>query len=171
MFIERKVMNKWIMEEPQTVFGCLAIVLLVSFLNITWMISTVPFFYSVLQTNDPTAAATTEIQKLGSMKIFYVLAAISFAEELIFRFCPLSISVSAGMKKSWTIYVALASSALFGWLHGGVVHIFMQGVAGFLYSLAYLKCGGWRGLVLKPLMVTTTAHLTWDLGIHLMISF
>jgi membrane protease YdiL (CAAX protease family) len=169
MSIKRKFIMKWIMKEPKTIEGCLAIILLISFLNFTWMVGTLPIFDFLLPPNDPTGAATAEIHKLRSMEIFYVLSLASFGEEFFFRFCPLFIAVKAGMRKSWIICVALASSALFGWLHGGVVHIFMQGVAGFLYSLAYLKCGGWRGAVLKPLAVTTTTHLTWDVGLHLMM--
>ncbi|MBI1957338.1 MAG: CPBP family intramembrane metalloprotease [Candidatus Niyogibacteria bacterium] len=102
----------------------------------------------------------------------YIILAV-LLEEIIFRFIPLSVAVR--MKCSFTklMAIAIASSVIFGFLHGilpalkrgdamefmnGVPFIFIQGVSGFLLSIAFLKCGGYAGKFEKALLASTAIH-------------
>lgn len=60
-----------------------------------------------------------------------------------------------------SVKVAFASSILFGLLHGGIHHIWLQGVSGVLYATVYLKCGGMRnetGKDMKAFSASTIVH-------------
>ncbi|MFC1638990.1 type II CAAX prenyl endopeptidase Rce1 family protein [Patescibacteria group bacterium] len=57
---------------------------------------------------------------------------------------------------------ALLLPPLFGAAHGLWVFVLVQGVAGLLFTLLYLKCGGGMGKIWKPLLMCTLAHLIID---------
>ncbi len=82
-------------------------------------------------------------------------------EEILFRL-PLAIF----LEKKWSIPGVLAAafvlSVIFGILHGSVYHIFIQGIAGFIYSILFLKCGGLQRKYFKAINTTITAHLSWN---------
>jgi membrane protease YdiL (CAAX protease family) len=112
---------------------------------------------------------------------WYFLPTILFRatiEELIFRF-PLSCAVITWGVSKKVLGAALVSSLIFGFLHGGctnfgfiyegVHHIFLQGVGGLFYCLLYLKCGGLNKRFLKPIVVTTIAHATYNSAVALIV--
>lgn len=81
-------------------------------------------------------------------------------EELIFR-APLGIAafyLDRLGRLPLVLVLALISSIIFGWLHGGWIFVCFQGVGGYLYSLLFLKCGGLKGYIFKPLVASTFAH-------------
>ncbi|NQU83941.1 MAG: CPBP family intramembrane metalloprotease [Parcubacteria group bacterium] len=82
----------------------------------------------------------------------------AFIEEVLFRFVPLALAVVIFGKSRKVIAIALMSSIIFGFLHGGLVYIFIQGVDGFLWCLLFLKCGGFQWKNFKPLLICTTVH-------------
>ena len=157
-------MRQWIIKEPQTLDGCILVVLFVFSLDLTWMVLTIPFITPLIDaTNDQTVRTAAEFHP------FYLLFFAAFFEEIIFRVLPLFFCVILFLRKSTIIWIAFVSSAIFGFEHGSWVHILMQGEAGFVYCLAYLKCGGWRGAILKPLSVTTSAHVAWNMMIFYLL--
>ena len=89
------------------------------------------------------------------------------AEEFLFRFLPLvailQITKNAPKNDGWVLGVTIASSMLFGYLHGGVPFIFLQGVLGFLLSVVFLKCGGFQGKFLKAIVASSLCHLAFNL--------
>lgn len=94
-----------------------------------------------------------------SFLIFLVGAA--FIEEMIFRF-PLAILIKKGWSIARVLVSALALSAIFGVLHGGIHHIFFQGIGGLFYSILFLKCGGLQKHYFKAIMVTTITHFSFN---------
>lgn len=100
--------------------------------------------------------------------LIFVLALM---EEVFFRL-PLAFVVRVSRYfsvKSIGTALALASafflSILFGLCHGSVYHIFLQGVGGFIYSILFLKCGGYQGKYLKPLMASTAVHFLFNMSV------
>ena len=82
----------------------------------------------------------------------------ALVEEFVFRFLPLTIARLLRLPLVGTLAVALLSSVWFGYVHGGWFFVPIQGIGGFIYSLAYLKSGGFHGKLLKPLLSTTLVH-------------
>lgn len=91
------------------------------------------------------------IKELGLFDTIGILSLVMLMEELIFRAIPFSV---ATVLLWWLIRkshlsitlvvmtaVAVASSYVFGLVHGGVGNIFIQGVAGLLMSFVYLRWG------------------------------
>ena len=85
---------------------------------------------------------------LESPWLVVFLAYAAFAEELMFRFLPLVIifSIIKRVLPNVNIFSRLllivASSFLFGISHGGLDHLLVQGVAGVVLCIVFLKCGG-----------------------------
>lgn len=68
-----------------------------------------------------------------------VLFLIATVEEAIFRIIPLTIALRESQRKSVHLTVVLLSAIVFGFIHGGPIHIFIQGIGGFLYAVIFLK--------------------------------
>lgn len=82
--------------------------------------------------------------------IWYVLGSVMIVapliEEFYFRFLPLKITGYITKKRSMTYAVVIFVSIVFGWLHGSVWNIPVQGTAGFIYSVSYLRGGYWSAV-------------------------
>ena len=73
---------------------------------------------------------------IGSLTILF--------EELIFRTLPLGLIAhfSSGKPRRALLAIRIiATSVIFGWLHGGLIHVFIQGVSGAGLAIVFLKCG------------------------------
>ena len=94
-----------------------------------------------------------------------VLLYLAFMEEIFFRFAPLFLAAALFRRFERGIillFFVVASSVIFGWMHGGYEYIFFQGVFGVLFCVLYLKCGGMQGHHVKALVTTTGAHFLWN---------
>lgn len=104
----------------------------------------------------PTEAMTID----WALPIILLFAAL--AEELIFRFLPLAIAVECGWSDYKIVIVSILSSIVFGYLHGGITHVFIQGVSGLIFSLLFLKAGGLREKYFEALVTTTVVHFCFN---------
>lgn len=110
---------------------------------------------------------------------------IPFIEEICFRWLPLFSTISLfsilkfalrknnvgtqvvkTIEKIMIIAVALVSSLIFGFLHGGVYNILLQGVLGLILSMFYLRtyyrrkfAKEWCYLQIYPLLSSTLYHI------------
>lgn len=112
--------SRTLLEKAETVGLCFAF-------NFVW---TVCVLY-VLRTVGPSSIIAPEV--------FYSCLFAPLWEELAFRFVPISIARRAG--REVMIPVIVASSIIFGILHGGYLNILIQGVGGFALSLVYIRNG------------------------------
>lgn len=85
-------------------------------------------------------------------------------EEIIFRL-PLAIFVERNWSTDKVLTVAVPLSAVFGYLHGGIMHVFLQGVSGFMFSLVFLKCGGWQRNYAKAVLASTATHFLFNVTV------
>lgn len=91
--------------------------------------------------------------------VLLILAPLnSILEELLFRAPWLTITGKLFPRSGATVIVAVISSIIFGWVHGGVATIPLQGVTGMALSFCYLKCGGQDGKFWKPYLVAVVIH-------------
>lgn len=88
---------------------------------------------------------TATIKEL--LSIWYLIPFGVFVEEVLFRLIPMGLfvflvgTISFFKNREYILLslIAIASSVLFGYLHGNWVNIFIQGVTGFVYFLFYWK--------------------------------
>ena len=107
--------------------------------------------------------------------VFLFLAALF--EELIFRLLPLLVGIAIlhgydiEEKSSYYPRLILMFSAaiIFGYAHGSWVNIFLQGFAGLVFSLVWLKCGGLQKRWVKATLCSTLAHALYNGAIALII--
>jgi len=117
-------------------------------------------------------SSSQELKQLFTLELFPVLFVIfllaALLEEVVFRL-PLVIFVKLGWSVTKVLGVALLLSIIFGFLHGGVSHIYLQGVGGLLYSVIFLKCGGFQGNFSKAVGVSTAVHFLYNMTLILLI--
>lgn len=89
-----------------------------------------------------------------------MLIIMAFIEELLFRL-PLAIPVKRNWSAGSILVVAAILSVLFGLAHGAD-HIFIQGVSGFIYSIVFLKCGGFQRKFFKAFLIVTATHFLFN---------
>lgn len=93
--------------------------------------------------------------------ILFIIGA-AFLEEIIFRFIPILFCVKIFGISRWSLLVVFLVSCEFGYFHYGFVSIFLQGVSGILYSIVYIKCGGFQRRHFKALLSSTVAHALYN---------
>jgi hypothetical protein len=97
----------------------------------------------------------------GFLGLLAALVYYTLEEEVLFRFAPLTLVTRFWPMPTAVIVTSILSSAVFGYLHGGAIYIWLRGVAGLVYCGVFLKCGGWsRGWnrPFKALFFSTLAH-------------
>lgn len=142
------------------------------YLTWPWILETFPENLS-----SGTASVSTYIQEEGWLIAGPMLLLTMLLEEQLFRLLPLGITAFF-LVKLGLIYkpvglavlllVALLSSVAFGLIHGNVGNIFIQGFAGVLLSITFLK---WGKLGLEPvsgLFAAFALHTANNLGIYML---
>ncbi len=104
----------------------------------------------------------------GSLKIlsislpFIVLIGVMI-EEYIFRLMPLEFALNRKFNSKQLSCVVLLVSTFFGYLHGGVEHVFIQGFGGIVLSVVFLKCGGMNKNYRKAYICSTASHYCFNM--------
>ena len=65
---------------------------------------------------------------------------------------------------------ALALSIAFGLVHGSFKNIFVQGIGGLVYSIIFLKCGGFQRRFFKAIASSTLAHAAFNMFCAFMLA-
>lgn len=105
------------------------------------------------------------------------LCATSLFEELVFRALPVYVAmriVSAGRvinKQTVFLVSMVVSSILFALYHELQISIVIQFFGGMITFIFFLKCGGYQGKLLKPLLMSSVLHFFFNLTIILPILF
>ena len=76
---------------------------------------------------------------------------------------PLAFLSGVGLSTAKVLVFAIIFSVIFGFLHGGIPNIFIQGVGGFMYSVLFLKCGGLQGNYTKAIATSTAVHFLFNM--------
>jgi membrane protease YdiL (CAAX protease family) len=107
-----------------------------------------------------------------SLWFVFFLVLISVIEELIFRIVPLTIVMSATNRRFVYLATALATAATFGYVHGGVANIAVQGIGGFLYAVLFIKYAENGERFLAASMVVIAMHTAFNglIGLILLLS-
>jgi len=62
-------------------------------------------------------------------------------EEVMYRLVPFKILQNTQIFKENTWWFVILSAIIFGYGHGSILNIYIQGVAGFFFTWAYIKNG------------------------------
>ncbi len=61
-----------------------------------------------------------------------------------------------------TLSILLLTSVIFGYLHGGIINVFLQGVGGLAYGILFLKfCQGGKR-ILEASALVIILHFLYD---------
>lgn len=155
-------MLKFILNPEKTVFGKIRNIGFVFMINIIWICLVV----ILLTKLDPASILSAFPQRLdiGSTPaslFFFACILAPLWEEAAFRYAPITIAKNFG--EQYLLPVIVISSVLFGWGHGyGPISLMIQGVAGFLFSLLYIKNN-------YSYVSTVVSHFLWNLTIIFLV--
>ena len=149
------MLSRWLEKEAcgKQLYGYLAGFVVAGFL---WDVIAAEILY-LLGIDFSSLSKTEKNIPMLTLTFPLVLIAGALLEEVLFRL-PLAFAVHMGWSVNNILAGAFVLSILFGALHGGAPHILVQGGSGFLYSLLFLKCGGYQRKYLKALATASTAH-------------
>lgn len=126
------------------------------------------------------SSQTVHPEQIRKEHLLTALPIIVVLEETFFRFIPFLIlfviirKIQNQYKILLTISVAIISSFVFGYLHGNILNIPVQGVMGILFAVMYLKAGGYNNKQpFQALVVSSTTHLCFNLiifGLYVLLS-
>jgi membrane protease YdiL (CAAX protease family) len=149
-------MLKFILNPEKTVFGKIRNIGFVFTINIIWICLILTFLHKI----DPDSIITVfpqrmDIEDTPTSLFFFACIVAPIWEEAAFRYAPITIAKNFG--EQYLLPVIVISSVLFGWGHGfGPVSLLIQGVAGFLFSLLYIKNN-------YSYISTVISHFLWNL--------
>lgn len=86
------------------------------------------------------------------------LFCLALIEEFLFRFLPSVCLLDRKSSDFDLLFFILLTSWAFGMMHGGKDHLIFQGVAGLLFSIVFLKCGGMKEKYFLGLLASTVVH-------------
>lgn len=90
-------------------------------------------------------------------------------EEILFRFFPLTVAIQIWGATWPTVMIAFFSSILFGWIHGNIYNVLIQGVGGLIFCFIFLKCGGFDHRLVQALFFSIAAHYLFNSLIALIV--
>ena len=160
--LQTLTMLKFILTPETTAFGKIRNIGFVFAVNLLW-ICFVVFFLNKLDPESLLSAFPGRLS-IGDTPIslfFFACIAAPLWEEAAFRYAPITIAKSFGQQ--YLLPVIVISSVLFGWGHGdGPISLMIQGVAGFLFSLLYIKNN-------YSYVSTVVSHFLWNLTIIFLV--
>ncbi len=95
---------------------------------------------------------------------------VALTEELIFRIIPLWILLKLSGLRTPTLVVLIATSIAFGLAHGGTFFLPMQGVAGLVFGLMFLKFSKSGKAILFAGTLAVGMHFAYDVSMGLIVA-
>jgi membrane protease YdiL (CAAX protease family) len=117
----------------------------------------------------PLSESESEGIAIFSWSFFGFILLVSVIEEFLFRIMPLSLIMRLTKRRDVVLLTALICSALFGYVHGGLPHILLQGIGGFLYAVLFIKYSRQGSRVVEGSIVVIAVHSLFNLLISLLL--
>ncbi len=107
-----------------------------------------------------------EVEEIGveiaSLGFLFTIISISVIEELIFRIIPLWIAIRYLRSPWYLITAAFITAIVFGYVHGGVYNILLQGIGGFLYAIIFIRYAAGGKRILEASLVIIILHTIFN---------
>jgi len=123
-----------------------------------------------------TANYASELQSIGVQNIaLRSFVSTPIREEFLFRILPFGTVWAlwfvwmrqSSPPLSVALGALLVSSAWFGYIHGGVGNIFIQGFIGVVYAIVFLKWSAYGKTPLRGVLVVIVLHGTYNFAVAL----
>lgn len=168
-------MLAWLNDEPRNLRGHLLIIGKLLLFAMWWGGTAMILLdvFGLTQERREFEGNLTRAAISDPFRIWSLIAWIVIEEEITYRIIPLVFAIVAARRfnQPWIIAIAVVLSiAMFGWIHGGVQFIFVQGIGiGLPFCLIFLKCGGMRGGwgFVKASWIVIATHLVWNVFVFL----
>lgn len=144
----------WLKKEPVSFRDALLLAVLSGF--VTWTFAAVYVLGEAVLYPDPLLAPA----KIRSPDAFFAVVMVVLIppiEELLFR--GILYPCARYIPNDRVLIAAiLCSSMVFGYEHGGMRGVPLQGIMGMIFASVFMKCGGMHRRPLRALMASICAH-------------
>jgi len=110
-----------------------------------------------------TPEAAEGLLQIDLFQMVLVVFVTVFIEELLFRTLPIFVARWINPSIRWIFAIAVIATIVFGYIHGGVANIFIQGVAGLFFAIIYIKGGGYHGRHLRAWCAAGLGHYLYNM--------
>lgn len=147
----------WLKNEPKGFFAICGFVFFIIVFVLAWnaAMDFIVQFFGVRMA--PTDGKLVKLLNAGLVKFLFILFFAAAAEEIIFR-VPLILILDVSDSRPLLLFSALASSAIFGFSHGGFLNVLFQGAGGVFFCVAFLKGGAINDNLGKGFFIATFTH-------------
>lgn len=174
VWLEYRLLWGWLSDEPTTWRAIAVFIVNIVAVSLAWnfvMLIILNFLGMLAPAEGAQGIAQSATGWPIWIIVFFTLFILAFMEEVLFRF-PLFFVALIVFGKKWPLSVNLWSivilSAIFGYLHGNWINIFIQGVIGVFLSFAFLKGGALAVRPGKGLLISTTAHFLYNAAVTIL---
>lgn len=147
----------WLKNEPKGFFAICGFVFFIIVCTLAWNVAMdfiVQFFGVQMAPSDDKLVKLLNDSLVNFIFVLFFAAAI---EEIMFRI-PLIFILNVSDSRPFLVFNVLAISAIFGFLHGGLVNILYQGAGGVFFCVAFLKGGAINDNLGKGFFIATFIH-------------
>lgn len=120
-------------------------------LSLLWDIMSILILYNIkfgqLDAGISSNTASPKNMHISQMDFFLQLPLSALFEEVVFRYIPFVILIINAIRKNRLlpshrsiIIMGIVSSIIFGYLHGNIINVFIQGVGGFILFGVFSNC-------------------------------
>lgn len=179
----------WLMEKPSNRER--STIILKSLTIIFAILVIMPIILAILNVQVTGKVVATQSDSKDSIPIMsldfiILMALVAIIEELLFRVVPLSLAAlvvystvfllnrfyqkhidASRIVIKAALIATIPASVIFGYAHGGLPNILVQGLGGIIFSIVYIKCGGTGKGILTGWKSSSILHFLVDVIIFL----
>ena len=162
------VVIHWLEQRP-TGSEYWKIIFLAFAFDIAWSIVIISIYGAVVGLPEMDSSRQVLLE-MAFWKIIPLLILVSFVEEILFRYVPLTVALLIYSRnaaaKSLVLVVVIVLSLIFGYMHGdSPLFLLLQGMGGLIYSTVFLKVSGMNFRHTAHAFRTVWAmHAVWNIG-------
>lgn len=120
------------------------------------------------------STGSAENMGISTLEFILYLPFGAIWEEIVFRLLPLLVCMgiiligiilgkidenNSKIYKKFFVYTIILSSIVFGYLHGNIVNIFIQGIAGFIFFMVWLAVYDIKRSIIISTLASSMTHL------------
>lgn len=123
-------------ERDNTFYGRFKNIALGFIIICGWIMIIIPIL-NYVSPPEPPDPFVTHVTHSFLYILFFTCISAPLWEEVVFRWFPLYLTRK--LSRDYKIPIILATSAIFGYMHGGPWNVWVQGVIGLIMACVYIK--------------------------------
>jgi len=159
-WLETTVANRAI---PLLIFVTIIVIVLYNF---SFLFVILSYFPTYLDGPNNVGKIPSDFSIVNALEILGYVA----VEEWLFRLMPFYIMYYyRDHLTPLLVVLTLGIVIYFGYIHGGVRYIPIQGASALALTVVFMKTGFWEGKLVKAFCCSTACHFLWNISVVLLV--